>query len=207
MPSYGESQRTRRFSSSTAPDNPLTFYDKFGTYDEKRAQLKDDLKREYNDYLQSQRGTPRRKATAGVISSGARSNRRVQFQGDPTVIAPWEKDGSKTTRSNQNFNDFSSTNGMSTAEYITSSSRSRLLQEHDERYIRDREEYIIELENQIYELETRKRQIEIGSSTAFAWPFVELSFRFRQQQAVEHHLQYYARSLCRGSTSLEQPTG
>ena len=167
QPYYEDSPRTRRFSNGTAPDNQSTFYDKFGTYDERRSQLKDDLKREYNEYLQSQQGAPRRKATAGPVSSGARSSRRVQFQGDPTVIAPWEKDGSKSSRSNQNYNDVSSSNGISTAEYITNSSRSRLLQEHDEQYIRDREEYIIELENQIYELETRKRQIEISMSTKF----------------------------------------
>lgn len=167
QPYYDDSPRARRFSNGTAPDNQSTFYDKFGTYDGKRSQLKDDLKREYNEYLQSQRGAPRRKTTAGPVSSGARSSRRVQFQGDPTVIAPWEKDGSKSSRSNQNYNDAPSSNSMSTAEYITNSSRWRLLQEHDEQYIRDREEYIIELENQIYELEARKRQIEISRSTKF----------------------------------------
>ncbi|CAF4733649.1 unnamed protein product, partial [Rotaria magnacalcarata] len=46
----------------------------------------------------------------------------------------------------------------------TNRARSRLLEVHDEQYIRDREEYILELYEQIRELEARRRQLELESS-------------------------------------------
>ena len=156
---YYPEQQQRRYSDEDIKNtNNSTFFNKFGAYDDKRSQLKDDLKREYNEYLQAKKGVPKSKSTSQLAPSHAgNANRRVQFQQpNGKVVAPWEKnDKNKTVKSVQSVNNIPSSS--ITNDYSNNRSRS-----HDEQYIQDRELYINELHSQIRELETRKRQLEIG---------------------------------------------
>ncbi|CAF3602863.1 unnamed protein product [Rotaria sp. Silwood1] len=158
-------QERHHLSNESGNNNEFAFFDRFGNYDERRAHLKDDLKREYNEYLRSQRSVSKNKSTSQAASSRGNTTRRVQFQQDGMVVAPWEKTDTKTAKNFPNTNDmFLSSSSTTAREYTTNRSRSRLSQDHDEQYIRDREEYILELYEQIRELEARKRQLELESS-------------------------------------------
>lgn len=156
---YYSDQQSPRALNNTGNMNQFAFFDKFGAHDEKRAQLKDDLKREYNEYLRSQQRGSKNKSTSQLASPRGNTTRRVQFQQNGPVVAPWEKPDGKTPRNVQNINDISSS--TTTREYTTNRSQSRVSR-NDEQYIRDREEYILELYDQIRELEGRKRQLEMG---------------------------------------------
>lgn len=168
MYSSSDETRSRQQMTDTTSENRLAFFDSFGTYDEKRAKLREDRNREYNEFLRSKDAAQRNKSN--VKSTTARSNqtRRVQFQGDPTVIAPWEKDGKRTARNTQTFEETSSTVGISTEEYIRGRPKPKPMPDPDEEYIRAREEYILELYAQIRELEERKRLLELGKVQFFA---------------------------------------
>ena len=159
-----DDNRSRRQSTSTAPDNRLAFFDSFGTYDEKRAKLREDRQREYNEFLRKKDdvAASKKKFSSKSTTSRANATRRVQFQEEPTVVAPWEKDGKRRVRNTQTIDDTSSTIGISTEEYIRGRTRPRPGPDPDEEYIRAREEYILELYAQIRELEERKRLLEIG---------------------------------------------
>jgi hypothetical protein len=166
VPFYSD-QDQRRFINDNENDNNNTdnnqfgFFDRFGAHDEKRAQLKDDLKREYNEFLQSQRG-PKSKSTSQVNTARGNTTRRVRFEQNGKVVAPWEKNGNRKTQNTQSLNDISPlSSSRTTTQYTTNRSGSRV-SDHDEQYIRDREEYILELYEQIRELEARKRQLEMG---------------------------------------------
>jgi hypothetical protein len=150
LPPFFPEQEQLRYSNDTGNNNRQTFFDRFGDHDEKRAQLKDDLKREYNEYLRTQQGVSKSRSTSQVPT------RRVQFQQNGPVVAPWEKNDGRTTRNVQSLNDISSS-----IIATTNRAPSRIAR-NDEQYIRDREEYILELYDQIRELEARKRQLEIG---------------------------------------------
>jgi len=154
MPFFPD-QDQPRFSNDNGNNNPTTFFDRFGDHDVKRAQLKDDLKREYNEYLRSQQRGSKSKSTSQMTTPRQNTTRRVQFQENGKVVAPWEKNDGKTIRNVQNMNDISS------SSRTTNRSQSRFPR-NDEQYIRDREEYILELYEQIRELEARKRQLEMG---------------------------------------------
>lgn len=161
MPSYLD-QEQRRYPANNANNNQSTFFDRFGEHESKRTQLKNDLKREYNEFLRSQR-VPKSKSTSQLASPRGNTTRRVQFQQDGMVVAPWEKNNGRSVRTVQSMNDVSTpAPSMTTREYFTNRSQSRVAPS-DEQYIRDREEYILELYDQIRELEGRKRQLEIGS--------------------------------------------
>jgi hypothetical protein len=150
-------------------NNPSTFFDRFGNHDAKRAQLKDDLKREYNEFLRSQKNASKSKSTSQTSTPRGNTTRRVQFQDNGKVVAPWEKNSGKTTmRDVQNMNNtpFSSSPMPTPREFTTNRSVSRVAPS-DEQYIRDREEYILELHDQIRELEERKRQLELGQILYF----------------------------------------
>lgn len=157
--SFAPEEEQRNFPNENGRSNPFAFFDRFGNHEETRAQLKDDLKREYNDYLRSQR-IPKSKSTSKRGSPSGHVTRRVKFQENGKVVAPWEKNDKKTTANLSNINDVSSS--LTTSEYTTNRTRSRFSEVHDEQYIRDREEYILELYDQIRELEARKRQLELG---------------------------------------------
>jgi hypothetical protein len=152
-------QEQQGYPNDTANNNnnPSTFFDRFGQHDAKRAQLKDDLKREYNEFLRSQR-VPKGKSTSQIATPRGNTTRRVQFQQNGTVVAPWEKKDGRTPRNVQSMNDIPAPRRT---ESTTNRSLSRVSQ-NDEQYIRDREEYILELYDQIRELEARKRQLEMG---------------------------------------------
>jgi len=167
----------RRFPNDTRNNNEFAFFDKFGAHEEKRAQLNNDLKREYNEYLRSQQGISKSRATSQVATPRGNTTRRVQFQQTGTVVAPWEKNDGKTPRNIQNMNDTSSS---ITTEYTTNQSRSRVSR-NDEQYIRDREEYILELYDQISELEARKRQLEMGISSIRFQSSINEIFSCRKQ--------------------------
>jgi hypothetical protein len=163
---FPEQDSQRRYANNTRNNNnnnnPMTFFDKFGDHDAKRAQLKDDLKREYNEFLRSQQRVSKSKSTSQIATPRGNTTRRVQFQENGKVVAPWEKGDGRTMRNVQSMNDISSSSTIPTArENRTNRSESRVAP-NDEQYIRDREEYILELYDQIRELEARKRQLEIG---------------------------------------------
>lgn len=162
MVSYSD-QSPRRYPGNNANDNQPTFFDRFGEHEGKRAQLKNDLKREYNEFLRSQR-VPKSKSTSQLATPSPRGNttRRVQFQQDGMVVAPWEKNSGRTMRNVQSMNDISSSSSMTTREYLTNNRSQSRVASTDEQYIRDREEYILELYDQIRELEARRRQLETG---------------------------------------------
>jgi hypothetical protein len=151
-------------SNDTGGDNPMTFFDRFGAHDEKRSQLKEDRKREYNEYLRSQQRGSKNKSTSQIATPRGNTTRRVQFQDDGLVVAPWNKNDGRTTNNVHNTNDLSST--VTSTEYTTNRSRSQVSQ-NDEQYIRDREEYILELYSQIRELEARRLQLENGRFHSF----------------------------------------
>jgi hypothetical protein len=159
--SFFPDQDQSRFSNDNGNNNPTTFFDRFGDHDVKRAQLKDDLKREYNEYLRSQQRGSKSKSTSQMSTPRQNTTRRVQFQENGKVVAPWEKNDGKTRRNVQSMNDISSSSRTTNTEYTTNRSQSRFPR-NDEQYIRDREEYILELYEQIRELEARKRQLEMG---------------------------------------------
>lgn len=162
MVSYSD-QAQRRYPGNNPNNNQSTFFDRFGEHDGKRAQLKSDLKREYNEFLQSQR-FPKSKSTSQLASPTPRGNttRRVQFQQDGMVVAPWEKNNGRTMRNVQSMNDISSSSSLTTREYLPTNRAQSRVAASDEQYIRDREEYILELYDQIRELEARRRQLELG---------------------------------------------
>jgi hypothetical protein len=156
-----QQQQQRRSSYEGNENNSATFFDRFGTYDDKRSQLNNDLKREYNEYLQSQKGFPKSKSSSQLLSPRGNNNKHVQFQQpNGKVVAPWEKNESKNSTNVQTMNNLSST--LTSNEYSNNRSRTQISSNHDEQYIRDREEYILELHSQIRELETRKKQLETG---------------------------------------------
>jgi hypothetical protein len=163
---FPEQESQRRYANDPGNNNnndtPRTFFDRFGDHDAKRAQLKDDLKREYNEFLRSQQRGPKNRSTSQIATPRGNTTRRVQFQENGKVVAPWEKGDRRSTQNVQNFNDISSSSNITTTrEYRTSRLGSRVAPE-DEQYIRDREEYILELHDQIRELEARRRQLELG---------------------------------------------
>jgi hypothetical protein len=159
-----QQQQQRRLSNDRNDDNPAAFFNKFGSYDDKRTQLKDDLKREYNEYLQSKNRVSKSKSTSQLASPRGNTNKRVQFQQpNGKVVAPWEKNDNKTMKNTQSMNDIPATSN----EYSTNRSRPQISQNYDEQHIRDREEYVSELHAQIRELEARKRQLEIGMFIIF----------------------------------------
>jgi hypothetical protein len=155
-------EQQRRSSYDGNDNNSATFFDRFGTYDDKRSQLNNDLKREYNEYLQSQKGFPKSKSSSQLLSPRGNNNKHVQFQQtNGKVVAPWEKNESKNSTNIQSMNTLSST--LTSNEYSNNNrSRTKISSNHDEQYIRDREEYILELHSQIRELEARKKQLEMG---------------------------------------------
>lgn len=158
----------RRLSDDRNDGNTAAFFNKFGTYDDKRSQLKNDLKREYNEYLQSKKNISKSKSTSQLTSPRQNTNnRRVQFQQpNGKVVAPWEKNDNKTARGNQSMNDLSSTSAP--IDYPPNRSRPPIPRnDYDEQYIRDRESYVVELHEQIRELEARKRQLEAGMFAIF----------------------------------------
>ena len=150
----------RHFTSRSEGDNQFSFFDNFGRHDEKRAQLKDDLKREYNEFLRSEKNTPKNKSLSQAAASRRNTTRHVRFSQGGIVVAPWEKNGSKKQQSLVNTNNMPPPSR--TAEPTVNRSLSRISEIPDEQYIRDREEYILELYEQIRELEARKRQLETG---------------------------------------------
>ncbi|CAF4751784.1 unnamed protein product [Rotaria sp. Silwood1] len=157
----------RRLSDGNNDDNPVAFFNKFGTYDDKRSQLKDDLKREYNEYLQSKKNIPKSKSTSQLNSTNQNTNKRVQFQQQQQqqggqVVAPWEKNDNRTIKNSQTMNDIPL--AFTSNDNMTNRSRPPVSRNYDERYIRDREDYVSELHSQIRELELRKKQLEIESS-------------------------------------------
>ncbi|CAF0876383.1 unnamed protein product, partial [Didymodactylos carnosus] len=161
---------------SSGDQNDITFFQRFGTYDERRSQLKQDLKREYNDFLRSKKSKSTSQLnhdTQNEYTAPHDNRRRVQFNQRTTrttnnngkeVVAPWEKDErSKTIKAVQSMND------LSAYESNSSGKRSNLRNttmdysvSTDEQYIRDRESYVLELQSQIRELEARKQQLESG---------------------------------------------
>ncbi|CAF3312525.1 unnamed protein product [Rotaria socialis] len=203
--SYDFEQQPRHVENdarNNTNNNQFGFFDRFGAHAEKRAQLKDDLKREYNDFLRSQHG-PKHKSTSQPVSTREKTTRRVQFAENGKVVAPWEKNGDKKTTNVSNVNDIFSSS-TTTTEYTTNRARSRLSEVHDEQYIRDREEYILELYEQIRELEARRRQLELESSKLSAGNsssvtrahYTEdlnalnslLAERLNQRSAIDHEL-------------------
>lgn len=157
-PPYIDSDRSPRFADNPQSDDRVTFFDSFGNYAEKRAQLKEDLKREYNEFIRNKEGEQRNRKALKTSSSRSLNNRRVQFKADPTVIAPWERDGNRSARNTQSIED-----GFFQQNTEPSVSRSTLrIANEDETYIRAREEYILELYEQIQELEERRRLMERG---------------------------------------------
>lgn len=159
---YPEQQR--RYSEEASETNSATFFNKFGAYDDKRSQLKDDLKREYNEYLQSQRRVPKSKSTSQLPTPhAANTNKRVQFQqNNGKVVAPWERNEAKSVKNVQSMNEISS--AMVTNDHSNNRSRpSMMARDYDDQQIRDRESYVGELHSQIRELEARKKQLEMGS--------------------------------------------
>jgi len=181
FPEQQQQQQQRHRSDDNNDNNSTTFFNKFGTYDDKRSQLKDDLKREYNEYLQSQKRVTKSKSTSQLPTPrGNNTNKRVQFQQQEQqqqpsgkVVAPWEKNDKKTIKNVQSMNDLSSTS----IEYSTHRPRPQISRNHDEEYIQDREEYILELHAQIRELEARRKQLEMGMFLFFCiHPLFFLSF-------------------------------
>ena len=160
---FPDQESPRRYANGPGNNNaPATFFDRFGEHDVKRAQLKDDLKREYNEFLQSQPRGAKSRSTSQVGTARGNTTRRVQFQENGKVVAPWEKGDRRSTQNTQSLNDLSSSSSLTTTrEYRTVRTGSRVAPE-DEQYIRDREEYILELHDQIRELEARRRQLELG---------------------------------------------
>ena len=153
-----QQQQYRRPSNGNVDDNPVAFFNKFGTYDDKRSQLKDDLKREYNEYLQSQKNVSKSKSTSQLASPrGNNNNRRVQFQPNNKVVAPWEKGEQKSANNAQSMQDLSST----VTDYPPNRSRPQDNRNQSDHYVSDREGYISELHAQIRELESRKKQLEM----------------------------------------------
>jgi hypothetical protein len=154
-----QQQQQRRRSDDRNDDNSAAFFNKFGSYDDKRSQLKDDLKREYNEYLQSKNRVTKSKSTSQLTSPRGNTNKRVQFQQpNGKVVAPWEKNDKKTVNNVQSMNDLSSTSN----EYSTNRSRPQISRNYDEQYVQDREGYVEELHSQIRELEARRKQLEMG---------------------------------------------
>ncbi|CAF0939122.1 unnamed protein product [Adineta ricciae] len=198
----------QRRSSYDGNDNPASFFNRFGAYDDKRSQLKDDLKREYNEYLQSQKGMSKSKSTSQIVSPRHNTTKQVQFQQQQQqngkVVAPWEKNENRSVSNTQNMNNMSSTTTTTTSEYIVNRSRAPTSTNHDEQFIRDREEYILELHAQIRELEQRKKQLEIdgnrlsagGTSMMSRAHYTEdlnalnslLAERLDQRNAIDHEL-------------------
>ena len=175
--SMPEQQPQRRLSDDNTDKNSTTFFNKFGTYDDKRSQLKDDLKREYNEYLQSKQRVPKSKSTSQLPSPRAgATNKRVQFQQpNGKVVAPWEKNdkNSKPNKNLQSMNDLSTVTSTTTSmEYSANRSRPPISRNSDEQYIGDREAYIGELHSQIRELEMRRRQLEMGMSLIISIAFL-----------------------------------
>jgi len=165
IPYYPE-QEPLNYSNDMPANNRMTFFDRFGAHDEKRARLKEDLKREYNDFLHSQR-TPRGRAASQAAPPQGNTTRRVQFTENGKVVAPWEKGGKNSIRNSQSMNDVSSSYSATTTTTARDYGNNQIgsvVARTDEQYIRDREEYILELYDQIRELEARKRQLEIESS-------------------------------------------
>lgn len=152
----------RRFSNESNEDNSASFFSRFGAYDDKRSQLNHELKREYNEYLQSRRGVTKSKSSSQLVSPRGNASRHVQFQQQGgKVVAPWERNDGRSAASAQHVNNVSST--VTTTEYAVNRSRAPTSIHHDEQFIRDREEYILELQSQIRELELRRKQMEIGT--------------------------------------------
>ncbi|CAF1535648.1 unnamed protein product, partial [Adineta steineri] len=163
-----QQQQQRRSSNDNTENNSASFFNRFGTYDDKRTQLKDDLKREYNEYLQAQRGLPKSKSSSQLVSPRNNITKHVQFQqqqqqqNNNKVVAPWEKNEKRSVSNIQNTNNMSST--LTSNEYTVNRSRTNTSNNHDEQYIRDREEYVLELHSQIRELESKRKQLEIDAS-------------------------------------------
>ena len=161
---FPEQQQQRRSSSDNNDNNPASFFNRFGTYDDKRSQLNNDLKREYNEYLQTQKGFPKSKSSSQLLSPRGNSTKHVQFQqsSNGKVVAPWEKN------ENRSVSNIQSTNNVSSNDYTINRSRTQPSLNHDEQFIRDREEYILELHSQIRELEGKRKQFEIGILIRFS---------------------------------------
>jgi hypothetical protein len=179
-----QQQQQRRLSDDKNDNNSGTFFNKFGTYDDKRSQLKDDLKREYNEYLQSKKPISKSKSTSQLATSrDGPTNKRVQFQQpNGKVVAPWEKnDKNKPVKNVQSMNDLSST----PMEYSNNRSRPQMSRNPDDQHIQDREAYISELHAQIRELESRKKQLEMGM---FLFFFINLLITFLLLQKVIDYL-------------------
>ena len=141
----------------------MTFFDKFGTYDEKRVRLKDELKRDYNAYLHSSQGGSKKLSTSKKTLVRRHNTQRIPVSLEPSVVAPWERINDQTVRNAHSMNDLSSTTRTtkSTTEYGFDHSGPSQVRSQDEQYVRDREEYILELHAQIRELEERKKQLEL----------------------------------------------
>ena len=141
----------------------MTFFDKFGTYDEKRVRLKDELKRDYNEYLHTSQGGSKKQSTSQRNAVRRHNTQRIPVSLEPSVVAPWERINDQTMRNAHSMNDVSSTTTRTktTTEYGIDHSGPSQVRSQDEKYVRDREEYVLELHAQIRELEERKRQIEL----------------------------------------------
>jgi hypothetical protein len=176
------SEPPRRLSDDKNDNNSGTFFNKFGNYDDKRSQLKDDLKREYNEYLQSKKSISKSKSTSQLAPShDGPTNKRVQFQQpNGKVVAPWEKnENNKTIKNVQSMNDLPSRS----MEYSTNHSQPPISRNLDEQYIQDREAYILELHSQIRELESRRKQLEMGM---FLFFFINLLVSFLLQKVIDY---------------------
>ncbi|CAF1364114.1 unnamed protein product [Didymodactylos carnosus] len=211
---------------SPSDQNDITFFERFGTYDERRSQLKQDLKREYNDFLRSKKSkstTQLNRETQNGNTTTRDNRKRVQFNqrtistkdNDTGVVAPWEKDErSRSIQNVQSMNDLSTfesnSNMRHPRSHNTTTDYSVLT---DEQYIRDREAYVLELHSQIRELEGRKQQLESGMMSGGGGPgYVEdlsalntlLAQRLSQRNAIDLDL---ARILNRPAVSSNPQLG
>ena len=181
--SFIEQHEEQNFPNDDPNKNYFGFFDRFGTHDQVRARLNNDLKREYNEYLQSLQDMAKRKVASQIATPRGNTTRRVQFQQNQIFTSPQQQTDRKTIHnahsmsdisssksihnSTQSLNDLSSGRTMHnvqsmndlsstvTTDLAANRARARLVQHESEQYIRDREEYILELYEQIYELESR----------------------------------------------------
>lgn len=193
-PFAGHAVMNQEFAHDDPRNSYLGFSGSFGTHEHLRARLNRDLKREYNDYLQSLQNMARSRAAQMNTPRGGGVTRQSYFQQyqsggggggggssqDSRAIHNTHSmndmsSSSRTIRHSQSMNEGSSGRAMHnvhsmndlsstvTSELANNRARARLIQQHSEQYIRDREEYILELYEQIYELEARIRQLEGGT--------------------------------------------
>ncbi|CAF1386657.1 unnamed protein product [Adineta steineri] len=109
----------QQFSNDNTTKSYFSFFDRFGTHDEVRSRLNDDLKREYNEYLQSLQNMTKKRTSEmiapsqiGGMSQGS-TTRRVQFSRDPiTGRGSNEQHTSRSFHNSHSMNDISSNRGL-----------------------------------------------------------------------------------------------